>query len=1632
MTMGSSSHQAYSRVTVVNSDGSEACSRRQANIAHQLSNDRLFENFVRRGEWNAPYFTASMLFRRHGPKRPYVATVRQQGAPQPDNVPFGSTYNYLGNRQLTFGWPPPSGAVSYSPGSARRYSRRSYGVDSWPGAFGSLSAHVDFGDFNQNNLPRGLGPAQSYGRESLADTDIVGTTIGNMFQHPPGRVAWFNELAIVANSQGQVVVEGTFSPPVESYGHYGYLFYYTKSGGTGAVQGDVKSSGQTDSSAPARFTDSTFDGFVAGDVGKYIAVHGRGIYLITAFVDSANVDTDAVDINEPFDTASGLTWTLRTGPIAEYFWRRRPYFHGLTWENRLTTDSDVRAVSLDSQVHVDSANLLSSSRPVYDGHGHWWWARHSSTASGGRNAAYGLCRWLHMSPQHWQSVVSDGVVDFGADWLGASRGFTGVARDKDNVLWIYGSASGSSSSNYILSKVEPCPGGDASAPSLLARWRKQQSDSDAGGLTGKAVAALCVDTSGVYSGGAGTQRIWAISDAADDSSSGVSYSDDSGVTWKRLHQLSSRTGTATATNGSAAVTGSGTLFDTQFAVGDWIRFGADTRSYEISVITDDLNMTLAESYQGSTGSGKTLQRGALAANEAVAHSAWAYVSGYTAANQPGDYSSIDWDTDGNVFWISGASPRRVCKWNPGTGQVTSFAETSITAVSGVAAVASGTVAHLQVSRIPDRAGSGSTPFHNDIWLGCQSGDVSNTGGWIRVVGSTFTSSPTASNFTRYHPSTVDDFPASVRARSSGTSNMAGNTAAVMSRDTGHILLLSQRHLAGTYSGAWLTVRLAGAEYWRVSELGSTIFTGVATSSTTGTEQANQATRCAFDDTGMGMTVFMSAKDSTAAYLTTSHSPTTVSGTIWIDRRWNGSSWQSAVMTCSPSADLDVRTLGYSVFAGAADVGSGVKRACEWPVELEFGMTHRFQQAGGSVAQSDEFIVDETSTFVAYLGAGKDNTQTVEFQYDWSVVPTVRRVNTESIKTVTNPWSVDGGCDGSFANSISAATGPFTLPTVRGAAGLDNAPAGRTTAAGPYPIYRDGWTQNSSNAIHAIATQRLADEGEFAGDGSVSSGGDVFTTAGAYTFTSSDVGKSLFVEGADGASPSVDNGQAVIMELLSPTSVRTDKVFSQNLSGFRWKLRDVPAVSFVVAALSAMSNYGLGSVYRSSLWSSSNFGESWGLVAERSRQDQLTAGVPDPNFSGSGISKVLGYRHNQVLFSAETTDTSSLFFDLRGLPENVRRRQSWRIRIFNEANVSVGNSNLWAFSGIRLLDENMALMCRPAANAVDDASDDLFFAVTPVSAGYVVQSGVAAEPAADGGPDIGLTSAIDLGPGLHLHSGSDDASLSAGGVFTAPSSIFNRLSVGRFVRIHSAVNPGNNGMALVTGYISPSSVQLSRNFVAETDSFGWQVTLIGTGDKVVLFSTDVPPHIGTGVEETSFEVSDVPSDDVVVTYARTLPLTLSDGPVEWLAFRPPNQVTEVSLGADYPLPDDGALCVNQAFGTITHSDNLEFVVVQQSMVTATTPADDDGDMRTDRITVAENLVSDDGPAVGDVLEVSQTALGTRFFEIKAITGSDPNKAIVVTYDELPVSLTGVSWRVLRRRGLTLYCQELVVSGDGAQL
>lgn len=1632
--MGSSSvHHGYSFLQIDDQEPVAA-----GNMTHAFNGAHVFESYVRSGRW-AGYtrFGARTAFRRHSLLRPYVANLRHRGAyldyPEVYARSWEGAVNYDGS--LEYGYDSGSTLTNRSDGYGNFYRDfgRAYALTNYSCAIGSMVIDWD----SQVSYPYELSVAPNsvtgaWGRQALSEVDIPRNTIGNIHKHPYARQGWFNETLIIPLSQGQIQISGAYNPPEERLHHSGFRVYYAKNGGTGTIDGAVKTTGSTSSGTPARFTDTTFAGFAPGDVGKYIAIHGRGIYLITAYVNAATVDTDAVTINEGFTTQSSLTWTLRTGPIGEYFFQRRPYFKGDSWVNYVHgAYSELSFVTLDERLLNDKTDYTQiPQRTVYDGYSHWWW-----TTPNRVNKPYGIMRHLHMSPQPFQDVLNDGSMTgltqatWGATAAAPAGNWEDIIVDQNKKLWF--SCYSGQDDRYVLARMHPAPGGAAAAPAVEATWRKQQNAADAVGLTSRHIIALCDDRSGVYSGGPGTHRIWAIGGNSESTTGGLSYSDDNGTTWKRVHQLSALTGTATVTGpspgpASTAVVGVGTAFTTELSVGDWIRFGSDTRSYEVTVITDNLNLTISPAYAGTDGS-KSIQKGALAANEAVCRTIYAVVNGQTGPS--GGQHNIDWDTNGNVYWISHSG--KICRWKPDDGACVSFAQTAIPAVSPLVAVDGVThhIGFLKVIRVPNVAGVGTHPFHNEVWLGTDMrewyDDSTTRGGWVRVRGDVaWTATPTASNFTRYHyNSTITtSFPSIVQVPKDGTSAYDPRfTGIIVEPTTGQVCLFAS-YGEGTPGWHWLNMAgtVSGYEYWRAAQT-------MCYSPSRAATAMEPWRRSAFDELGMGMGAVVSGQDA-SAFLPQSEPPLAMHGTCWIDRRWNGSAWVKGIVAGGYRNDYLLRTdNSYTVNAA---LGAGFRRVHEWVEPLEDGLYISFLQAGSPVAQSDEFLADEVSTFVCYIGAGKDNTQTANLFYQNFVQPTVQRLCDEPVKVIKNMNTVDGGLEGGYTNS---STGSLTYrpPFSRGVADYFKYPVGYGSAPGY--LATNAQAISSSLANQPTAVLRVPATVHLDNDGSWSSGFDLFTSA-SYTFTSADVGKSIFIEGANGATLDADNGQAVILSVPGGSGpvAQVDKVFTTTRTaavGRRWKLKNIPVVSFVEIGFHYTYVGYMKTYWRHDLWSSKDHGNNWSLVKYSAEgNNSIPANGPDDMSPGTWFTSFNGYRaYPQTVYAALSSTHragGSVVFDLRALPENVRRRQYWRWRMYDANNAENADSY---FAGMHLYDANFKPLGRLSTNRLDDADDDLFNGCQVDKWQEIRDSGTGATPVDDGNAD-GLTNTVNVTGPLYLDAGVNDAEVTVAGRFIDSGAAFTRLIVGNYIRINGAANSANNGWALITGFVSATEVQTSKVFVAEVNTFSWATCPFGPGDELRIDSAVTAPTRGQPLDDTYWTISDVPSTSQIMVQQTEIPHPITAA--AWDVGRELNRVS--SHDSSYAAWDSNSYAAyGHIEGTLHFGYDLEFVTVQSSTTSATTPADDDGDGCTDIVVMGEALTAVDGPVVGDYIEVLHATYGRRMLEIIGITGSDPNKNIQVAYDELlPGIASGLTWRIMRRRNLQQQVRRVTVVGNGA--
>lgn len=1093
-------------------------------------------------------------------------------------------------------------------------------------------------------------------------------------------------------------------------------------------------------------------------------------------------------------------------------------------------------------------------------------------------------------------------------------------------------------------------------------------------------------------------------------------------------------GTVLVTLNDVNVTGTGTDFTTQVAVGDWVRFGRDERAYEVAARTTT-TMTLATAYQGATVT-TTYMRGGLRDFEGRL----LFTSNYDAS-QYGPYGTsapIDYDSLGNLYWISEQYDqttngriweRRVCRWNQAQGRVESFAERLIRPVAPTGTVIRVTdgLQSLRVSRQPDGK---FNLFRDSIWVGGRGrwweGQLDQGGGrgsgFVRIPVESFSGAVA----TRYHHNTTATWPVAVAANDASNGGTQSQATVWVERTTGKVILY------GTERPTQNTLVMSGPSQGTVLNANSANVWGLLNNPNP------SATNSEFDPDGMGI-AFTGGPNNV-----NTSAPTTGSAgwmfPLWMDRLWDGTQWRSGI--------AGPETSNY-VFAGpnpvhnALSAGLGLSRMHEDPRPLSDGLMLDFLQVGGAVQQQDEFLVDENATCVGYIGAGKDNTQQVSLSYEYYSIPTVHRTLTETLKDVKNPWTADFGCDGAY-KVVSGAIPANTMPKfTRGRAEPHelafNNPSNLSVDPNPlYGAHRMHTTSQdlsiglvAGNGVAGIVL-RVPDELELSSDLSLtlSTGAGparVCVTSASRQFTTADVGKSVFIEGANGANAHADNGQVVILSVgtdpanpvSSSFSAVTDKTFTTALTTLRWKLRNIPAVGSIAFDNYPSGGYGMASLItlmNMEVYSSADHGQTWSLVKflRDPSSPSVPVGGPDTARSTGIAMDVNGGDRSSLGASSTSTSGVRVTFNLTDLPANVRRRQYWRVQGAPLASVDT------TFGDLKLFDANGQLLGVPADNILADAADPLFYGCRFIFQALVPVQGSQATATPLTTNTWGFTDAVTLGAGANLYEQSGTGNLTlfgAGGQagqLQSPGAAFTVLDVGRFIRVAGSTTPANNGFCMVTAVLSATLVQTDKSFTAEADLVGtsWQKLSVRDGDYLRLDSSFRVLHQNNPLNDVYLKILDVPSSGVVKLVLPEVPTTGPAYPVAWDVVR---FLTISTARTENSILTSGKVYSSLQLGSSCFSDALESVqLFSGTGATAGSTEDDgDGDGRTNLLTVPSSTTSALATlAAGDLVEVVDGGInaghGRRYFTVAArtpISGAVPVDVRLHLMADAGVTLNG---------------------------
>jgi hypothetical protein len=1577
-------------------------------------------------------------------------------------------------------WLTPSPTKYRDPSSMREYFADTNAILT-TNSISIGSAGIRFN--NTNFTPIGEYPNGNYGFPLITSVDIPGTTIGNLFKHPIGRSANFNEVGQIALSQGSIAITGVYDPPESKMFSATYQIYYTKSGGTGIIVGGTKTTGEAFPATTNNYTfkDTTFAGFVPGDAdgNHYIAIrsgaYNIGTFKVVTYIDANTVETDAVTINQSFTNESSLTWTMRTGPIGEYFFRRHRYVSGTTWwavpqynmaySNAPMHDTYGRAMSILSTL-TNRENIVS----IHDrGVCRWTLADHG--AAGATYAPYGLARWVEMSNHGLDYPYLDNDI---------TNLPTGIIywRDMDidgtasNKLWI-GIDDSSTSVGYSLFKIDPYPSGNARYPDCVAKFSKQTNAADANGLPSKNVRGVCCDTF--------NNRIWAL--CGNDSlggDGGIAYTENSGTTWNRMHKLSSLTGTNSWNVAGDGVTVTNPALDaallTELAVRDWVTFSGTSKRQILSVDNNNqFTLTAATSF-GGVQVGLTLQKGCLANNQCrllfiSAITSLSYTDGYI-------HPPCDYDTDGILYWVPDlvgglTTDPAVCRINPND---TTMPETRTNAqLSGGQTFQN--ARSVTVTKFSNIAGSGVTTFQNNIWVGSYQHEVTRIYNWG------------ATSITRYHHSSTNSWPTSINLSFNGPHY---NTRVIQDLKTGQVLLTVQAAYYN-YPDCYVIQTQSKNTHTTFGQTGTPLggsYYNLTTSN--GFLQAPAYISYNFDDIGLGGIFIHHYPDPhvdgypyyTSSSLTTGY---------WTCFRWNGSSWNMGIINGYWS-NIDFAGVGSP--AGphtecTVTCGVGSQRVMEIETPLDNGLYIKFVQAGGGTLQTNEFIVDENTTYTCSIGRVKDNTMTASYNIDSHAFPTIVRLDEPTVQA-GSLWTLEDGIDGGYIDNATDTTNPIYMR------GVSEYTQFYATATTNYPNMTHVW--NGPSNPHYLAARRIHETCYDAGDLDIwndTGVGKAQCPTGTYTFGSGDINKTVRVHGALTGG---NNTSKLITAVDTGTNTITlSSAWAADENDRKWTLRLIPAVGYVALVYQSTTYAYEQFLYQQyKLHSSINAGINWDAVKSTKYFSGVAANDPITKVGAVGyidagvfcdpygLSAINGYVRTSL--GDYVARTSAIVFDIRELSQEARRRTHWKI---HRENVSSLGGNEAYVATIILLDENYVPM-GPSNLFTSDRDDSRYVATfQSVNLKAVMYESVNAATGIDMSYGYLFTDVIQVGGGESFYEQNNTDLIAYANTTQVESStaIFSISSVNKKLRVPLlSVSGGTyDGFVTIDTFVNSTTILVNRTIASQANGSITSVTNNGgqavfnsashtlvNGDAVTITSTtnyngnwiaanvvagvsfevgtayvssqtgtwnkgqtgltwaltNFAPtdkvrfddtttffkHIGRPITCVTYTVLDIPASNQIKVTTKDIPLSINS------TFNIERDFTTFSIAHQQAASWDTTFSayISYRSGCMGVSDSAQFNLIQEDSATetATSSADTDGDGWTNEITLTGITLSAQAVADDWILLYKTTGnMYRRWYKIKSITGYGPG-AVLKTYEDEITPSTTFKWKVCRKRGLKM--------------
>jgi hypothetical protein len=300
--------------------------------------------------------------------------------------------------------------------------------------------------------------------------------------------------------------------------------------------------------------------------------------------------------------------------------------------------------------------------------------------------------------------------------------------------------------------------------------------------------------------------------------------------------------------------------------------------------------------------------------------------------------------------------------------------------------------------------------------------------------------------------------------------------------------------------------------------------------------------------------------------------------------------------------------------------------------------------------------------------------------------------------------------------------------------------------------------------------------------------------------------------------------------------------------------------------------------------------------------------------------------------------NALFFDLTdlsGFSTGATRKQYWKIYKDNVS--SPVGSREFDVAGILLLDQNKNLLGRASVSKVNDADSSLFDGAYVAKPSFVLYESTGTGVPTDDGDDYDdYTNLITASSDSFWEANETTGEVPSGGTNFKDTTYgqFTHQDIGKYIRINES-GYADNGFHVITGWVSKDEVITGSTGLTVQANLDWQLISFGEGDFVRFKSSSlISSREGNSLEDTYYEINDVPSNTTIELVNKELPRQIAGS--SWSAnFDINRDMTAVDDFNDSDFDTGGKCYCRNKFGTVTYSTGIEFVDIDSGTETNNT-------------------------------------------------------------------------------------------------